>query len=163
FVGLHGLTFLTIAIFAAPATLWRVGESRLNLVPTLVAALALALIAAFGEFRLSAPASASLPGVKLRLIQPDVGQGASFAPENKEAILHRYFDLSKGATTPDRAGVQGVTHLIWPESAFPFILSRDPQALSDIAEFLRGGATLITGAARLEDGAGRPPRYFNSI
>ena len=41
-VGLHGLTFLTIAIFAAPATLWRVSESRLNLAPTIVAALALA-------------------------------------------------------------------------------------------------------------------------
>ena len=40
-VGLHGLTFLTIAIFAAPATLWRVSESRLNLAPTIVAALAL--------------------------------------------------------------------------------------------------------------------------
>ncbi len=40
-VGLHGLTFLTIAIFAAPATLWRVSESRLNLAPTMVAALAL--------------------------------------------------------------------------------------------------------------------------
>ena len=80
-VGLHGLTFLTIAIFAAPATLWRVGESRLNLAPTAVAALALVLMAAFGEFRLMAPASATLPGVKLRLIQPNVGQDdASFSP-----------------------------------------------------------------------------------
>ena len=162
-VGLHGLTFLTIAIFAAPATLWRVSESRLNLTPTVVAALALALIAAFGEFRLMAPASATLPGVKLRLIQPDVGQDdASFDPENKQAILRRYFDLSERATSPDRSGVRDVTHLIWPESAFPFILSRDPQALSDIVDFLGPGATLITGAARREDGNG-PPRYFNSI
>jgi len=161
-IGLHGITFLTIAIFAAPATLWRVSEGRLNLAPAALAALALALIAAFGEFRLTARASASLPGVKLRLIQPNVGQDASFAPENKEAILRRYLDLSERATAPDRSGVQDVTHLIWPESAFPFILSRDPRALGDIAEFLRGGATLITGAARLEDGSGRP-RYYNSI
>src|SRR5271156_3698266 len=56
-VGLHGLTFLTIAIFAAPATLWRVGEGRLNFAPAGLAALALALIAAFGAFRLAAPAS----------------------------------------------------------------------------------------------------------
>ncbi|HEY3622258.1 MAG TPA: apolipoprotein N-acyltransferase, partial [Roseiarcus sp.] len=161
-VGLHGLTFLTIAIFAAPATLWRVRESRLNPAPTVVAVLALALIAAFGEFRLMAPASATLPGVKLRLIQPNVGQDdASFGPQNKPAILRRYFDLSERATSPDRSGVRDVTHLIWPESAFPFILSRDPQALSEIVDFLGSGATLITGAARLEDGT--PPRYFNSI
>ncbi len=161
-VGLHGLTFLTIAIFAAPATLWRVGESRLRLAPAGLAALALALIAAFGAFRLAAPASATLPGVKLRLIQPNVAQDTSFSPENKDSILRRYFDLSERATAPDRSGVRDVTHLIWPESAFPFILSRDPRALADIADFLSGGATLITGAARLEnDGSG--PRYFNSI
>jgi apolipoprotein N-acyltransferase len=161
-VGLHGLTFLAIAIFAAPATLWRVSESRLNLAPAVVAALALALIAAFGEFRLMAPASATLPGVKLRLIQPNVGQDdASFSPQNKQAILRRYFDLSERATSPDRSGVRDVTHLIWPESAFPFILSRDPQALSEIVDFLGPGATLITGAARREDGSA--PRYFNSI
>jgi apolipoprotein N-acyltransferase len=162
-VGLHGLTFLTIAIFAAPATLWRVNDSRFNPAPTIVAALALVLIAAFGEFRLMAPASATIPGVKLRLIQPNVAQDdASFGPENKQAILRRYFDLSERATSPDRSGIRDVTHLIWPESAFPFILAHDPLALSEIVDFLRDGATLITGAARREDGDG-PPRYFNSI
>jgi len=162
-VGLHGLTFLTIAIFAAPATLWRVGEGRLNLAPAGLAAVALALIAAFGAFRLTAPASTTLPGVKLRLIQPDVAQDTSFSPENRDPILRRYLDLSERATAPDRSGVRDVTHLIWPESAFPFILSRDPQALAEIARFLRGGATLITGAARLEDDGSGPRRYFNSI
>jgi apolipoprotein N-acyltransferase len=161
-VGLHGLTFLTIAIFAAPATLWRVSESRLNLMPTMVAVLALVLMAAFGEFRLMTPPSATVPGVKLRLIQPNVGQDdASFSPETKQAVLRRYLDLSERATSPDRSGVRDVTHLIWPESAFPFILSRDPQALSEIVDFLGSGATLITGAARRDDAI--PPRYFNSI
>jgi apolipoprotein N-acyltransferase len=161
-VGLHGLTFLTIAIFAAPATLRRVSESRLKLGPTAAAAFALALIAAFGEVRLMAPASTTLPGVKLRLIQPNVGQDdATFNPESKQAILRRYFDLSERATSPDRSGIRDVTHLIWPESAFPFILSSDPQAMSEIVDFLGSGATLITGAARRDDE--RPPRYFNSI
>ncbi|MBV8797995.1 MAG: apolipoprotein N-acyltransferase [Hyphomicrobiales bacterium] len=162
-VGLHGLTFLTIAAFAAPATLWRVSDSRFDPAPTIVAALALVLMAAFGELRLMAPASGTAPGVKLRLIQPNVGQDeASFGPENKQAILRRYLDLSERATSPDRSGIRDITHLIWPESAFPFILSRDPQALSEIVDFLGSGATLITGAARREDGDG-PPRYFNSI
>ena len=54
-------------------------------------------------------------------------------------------------------GVRDVTHLIWPELAFPFILSRDAQALGDIADFLRDGATLVTGAARVELNGGREP------
>ena len=56
-----------------------------------------------------------------------------------------------------------MTHLIWPESAFPFILSRDRKALDDIAAFLSGGATLVTGAARLDEDGRGPRRYFNSI
>lgn len=162
-VGLHGLTFVAIAIFAAPATLWRIGENRLSLAPTFLAALALALIAIFGFVRLMTPASPAVPGAKLRLIQPAISQGASFAPENRDAILASYFALSNRKTVAAPHGVKDVTHLIWPESAFPFILSRDAQALGDIADFLRDGATLVTGAARVELNGGREPEYFNSI
>lgn len=162
-VGLHGLTFLSIAIFAAPATLWRTGSGRPALAPSIVAVLALSLIAGFGTWRLSAPASATVPGVKLRLLQPNISQGASFAPENKDAILSRYFAMSDRPTDSAKGGVRDVTHLIWPESAFPFILSRDPQALEDISEFLGGGATLITGAARVETSESGESNYYNSI
>jgi apolipoprotein N-acyltransferase len=57
-----------------------------------------------------------------------------------------------------------VTDLIWPESAFPFLLSREPVALQRIADFLRDGAVLATGAARADaPTGGRPARYYNSI
>jgi apolipoprotein N-acyltransferase len=162
-VGLHGLTFLMIAIFAAPATLWRAGESRPVFAPTLAAGIALSLIAGFGALRLSAPPSATAPGVKLRLIQPNISQGASFAPENRDAILRRYLAMSDRPTDSAPGGVRDVTHLIWPESAFPFILSRDAQALADISGFLGGGATLITGAARAETSEAAEPNYYNAI
>jgi apolipoprotein N-acyltransferase len=162
-VGLHGLTFLSIAIFAAPATLWRDEAGRLPLAPTTVAVLALALIAGFGTLRLSAPASATVPGVRIRLLQPNISQGASFAPENKDSILRLYLVMSDRRTESGTGGVGDVTHLIWPESAFPFILSRDPQALDGIAELLSGGAMLITGAARVEAGGNGEPKYYNSI
>jgi apolipoprotein N-acyltransferase len=38
--------------------------------------------------------------------------------------------------------------LIWPESAFPFLLAREPDALAQIAELLPPGTVLITGAVR---------------
>ena len=162
-VGLHGLTFTAIAIFAAPATLWRLEDGRLRISPTAFAALALALIAGLGFYRLDTPASPTVPQVKLRIMQPNVSQGRDFSPENKEALLERYFSLSDRATAPDRTGVADVTHLIWPESAFPFILSRDADALAQITEFLGGGAVLLTGAARMEEGPDRRLRFFNSI
>jgi apolipoprotein N-acyltransferase len=164
-VGLHGLTILTIAIFAAPATLADERSGRWFSGPVFCALAALGLLAVFGAFRLSAPDAALVAGVKLRIMQPNVAQDADFRPQNKDAIMRRYLALSDRATSPNSTGVADVSHLIWPESAFPFLLARDPQALAQIADLLHGGATLITGAARVAE---RLPgdtraRYFNSI
>ena len=162
-VGLHGLTFLAIAIFGAPATLCQVGKGPRAVAPTILAVLAVSTMAVFGAVRLEAPASPTVPRARLRIIQPNVSQGVSFAPENKEVILRHYLALSEGSVTNGSEGPRGVTHLIWPESAFPFILSRDAQALGEIADFLRDGAVLITGAARVElDDVGQPA-YYNSV
>lgn len=163
-VGLHGLTLLAIAIFAAPATLADPGARRLPW-PMIAALAALAALAIFGAVRLSAPEAAFAPNVKLRIMQPNVAQDADFRPQNKEAIMRRYLALSDRATSPNATGVADVTHLIWPKSAFPFLLARDPQALAEIADLLRGGATLITGAARVAERVPGDVRshYFNSI
>jgi len=162
-IGLHGLDFIAIAISAIPATLWRCDDGRFEVVPTAVAGLALTAIAIFGAMRLSAPAAAVTPGVALRIVQPNVAQDASFSPANKDAVLKRFFALSDRSTKTYAQGVRDVTHLIWPESAFPFILSRDATALAQIADFLSGGATLITGAARVDEFGEGGPAYFNSI
>jgi apolipoprotein N-acyltransferase len=161
-VGLHGLTFIAIAMFAAPATFRDAGQGSPAPAPTIVAVLALFGIAAFGAHRLSAPPSAAVPNVRLRLMQPDISQGASFSPENKDAIVRRYLELSDRDGRLE-AGSNPITHLIWPESAFPFILSRDPQALGDIASLLGPSAVLLTGAARAEMRPGIDPKYYNSI
>ncbi len=163
-VGLHGLTLLTIAIFAAPATLIDEASGRRRAAPTALAVLALTLLTAFGAWRLAAPPAATVAGVKLRIMQPNIGQGADFSPENKDAIMRHYLDLSDRATSPTTTGVADVTHLIWPESAFPFLLARDPVALNQIAGLLHGGTTLIAGAARAERGPDEArARYYNSI
>ncbi|MBV8472368.1 MAG: apolipoprotein N-acyltransferase [Hyphomicrobiales bacterium] len=164
-VGLHGLTLLSVAIFAAPATLWTDTGFLRRCLPTILAGLALAAIFSFGALRLAAPASATVANVKLRLMQPNVAQDADFAPENGAAIVRRYLALSDRATSPSTSGVADVTHLIWPESAFPFILSRDGAMLKEISGFLRGGAVLVTGAARMEHDDQPHGRfhYYNAI
>lgn len=72
---------------------------------------------------------------------------------------------SEGAPegTGEKPGaLDDVTHLIWPESAFPFILTDEPAALAAIAELLPANTTLITGAARAQ-GTVRPRDFYNSI
>ena len=80
--------------------------------------------------------------------------------------MNRYLALSDRSTGPQSTGVRDVTHLIWPESAFPFFLTREPDALAQIAALLPQGTVLITGAVRAPEPV--PPRQkieraYNSI
>jgi apolipoprotein N-acyltransferase len=164
-IGLHGLTLVAIALAAAPAVWLTAPRSpaRRALLP--VAALLLAAMAGFGAWRLPAGAVPEVAGVRLRLMQPNLPQDDKFRPDLGPAILARYLALSDRATSPARQGLADVTHLIWPESAFPFLLAREPRALADIARALPPGVTLVTGAARAGaelPGEGRPPIH-NSI
>ena len=164
-VGLYGLTVLAILVCAAPATL---GTGSTPAGRTLAPGLALAGLAGlalFGAVRLPAGPVGSVPEVRLRLMQPNLPQDAKFRPENRDAIMRHYLLLSDRATSPRSTGVADATHLVWPESAFPFLLHRDAQALAQIAALLPPGTRLITGAARADDP--RPGeseyRYYNAI
>lgn len=164
-IGLPGLDLLAIVIFAAPATIVdrRPGQRFLSNAAAWTAAILLVTFSAYGALRLATNPTEYLDDVKLRLMQPNLPQDAKFRPENGQEILRRYLALSDRATGPGRTGVSDVTHLIWPESAFPYVLSREPQALASIARALQG-KILITGAARIEaDGGGKRGKIFNSI
>jgi apolipoprotein N-acyltransferase len=161
-VGLHGLDILAVILFAAPATL---ADGRRRMTPAILAALILAAaMGGYGALRLLRGESGYVDGVTLRLMQPNLPQDAKFKPENGGEILRRYLELTDRAIAPGHSGVADVTHVIWPESAFPFILSREPQAMARIAATLQN-ATLLTGAARVEDapGGARRTKIFNAI
>jgi apolipoprotein N-acyltransferase len=170
-IGLYGLTVIAILIFSAPAVLGEKsavqGERRRLPPPIGAAVLALAGICAFGALRLAGTTSEPVAGVKLRIMQPNLPQDAKFRPDNKARILSLYLTLSARRAEPDRSGLDDVTVLIWPESAFPFILSRDAGALAEIGAVLPQGTVLVTGAARADDEARRSAsgrtRYFNAI
>jgi len=190
-IGLYGLTAVAIVLFSAPAVLadqcafkeadqnkgargvplrrWATAPAGV----IFLALLSLAAVYGYGAIRLAQADHAVVAGVRLRIMQPDILQDERFRPENKAAILSQYLRLSRGAAD---AELDGSTVLIWPESAFPFILSRDPQALARIGAYLPPGAVLVTGAARQEDrisattaAFGWPvpnnarPHYFNAV
>ncbi len=170
YVGLYGLTILAVVIFAAPACFWDIGRNgKRNWGMGLFGLALLGLVAGGGALRLSFATDDVVPGVKLRIMQPNLPQDAKFRADNKEEILQHYLSLSDRATSPQTTGVADVTHLIWPESAFPFILSRDAATLSRIGAFLGQSTLLVTGAARVEEHrAGRligemDISYFNSV
>jgi apolipoprotein N-acyltransferase len=163
-VGLHGLTVLAVLICASPATLGTGATRRERVTAPALALAALAALAAFGALRVPATATPQAPGVKLRIMQPNLPQDAKFRPENRDWVMRRYLALSDRATSPQASGVVDATHVIWPESAFPFLLHRDPRALAQIAALLPPGVTLVTGAARADEPLpGERSRFYNSI
>jgi len=172
-VGMYGLSVLTVAICAAPATLASPARPDApahgwlsRFAPAGAALAALAGLAVFGYGRIPAGSGPQEPGVRIRLVQPGVSQDTTvFNWDNREKILNQYIRLSEGQTPDAGLAPQGVTHLIWPESAFPFLLADHPEALAAIGDMLPPGAVLITGAARGEALApgGRPQRFYNSM
>jgi apolipoprotein N-acyltransferase len=103
--------------------------------------------------------------VKLRIMQPNLTQDEKFNYGAKQQVMSRYLALSDRATGPDANGIRDVTHLIWPESAFPFFLAREGEAMTQIADLLPPKTVLIVGAARPASGAPTPGivRAYNSI
>jgi len=193
--GIWGLTFVAVAVFATPAVLADGGRRPLMPVvlagatlATLAAYGGLRLashptetvdgvhlrimqpnIAQDEKFRYAAKAQIMSRYVSM---SQRAGEAALPPPQAGES-LHLYLppqDLyppsqAGEGRVGDLGGLRGVTHLIWPESAFPFFLTREPDALSVIANMLAPNTTLITGAARLAEPVpgGSEKHAYNSV
>ena len=152
-VGLWGLTLLAVAIYASPAVLADDrADTRWPWLSPLLGVLLLAGLAGYGAERLRTTPTTFVDGVRLRIMQPNLQQDEKFNYAHKQDVLDRYLALSDRATGPQSTGLRDVTHLIWPESAFPFFLTRDAGAMAQIAAALPAGTVLITGAVRAPEG-----------
>jgi apolipoprotein N-acyltransferase len=163
-IGIWGLTFLAVAVFASPATLFDDrSESRWPRLPLMLALAVIVALAAYGTVRLARTPTRFVEGVHLRIMQPNLQQDVRFNYAAKQQVLDRYIALSERAGA-SASGAGDVTHLIWPESAFPFFLTREADALGQIARLLHGSTVLITGAVRLAEPV-TPPELavYNSI
>ncbi|MFD1703194.1 apolipoprotein N-acyltransferase [Methylopila henanensis] len=160
-VGVEGLTFLALAIFAAPAAL---ADARPAKRGVAFAVAALAALAVFGGVRLGLAETGFDTRVSVRAIQPEIPQDMKSQDAARDTIMDAYVALSDEARGPDRRGFADANLLVWPESAFPFLLSRTPEALARIAQSLEPGATLVTGAVRGERAAdGSGATFWNAV
>ena len=152
--GLSLLTFLFGASFAALAD--SPDRPRARWLPIALAVLFGGLWAD-GEARLAMATNATVPGVHLRIVQPDTPQPEKYDPRLIARNWERLIALSQQpAAVPP-------THIIWPEAAPPFPLGRTPAALKDIAALTGDSRTLLTGNVRIVDRPGEPARYYNAF
>lgn len=173
-IGAEGLGLFALLVFAAPAALGTGRTAFARGLPPFLASLLLAALAFYGAARLAPtggtrPDLATLPlvpDVKIRIVQPNIAQEEKNRGGSGPEILRRYLELSDRATGAHARGIADVTHLFWPEAAFPFILDREPRAIEAIAQALApGGTILVTGSIRAEEApeTARRFRFYNAI
>ena len=160
--GMTGLTLLVVLWASLPVVL--AGERRRGAV--LAAALLLLPMPAlwtWGQARLAAATDEMVPGVALRIVQPNVPQEQKWREENARGIFDTLKRLSAMPTEDRPEGIGGVTHLVWPESAVPFLIDESPVARAELQPMLGGRTALITGSLRLDRAKAEDPDVFNSI
>ena len=158
-VGAYGMTFLTVAIGAAPLALFDSSRVRGAAISLTLAAAALAGMWGFGALRLSRPYPTD-QGVRLRVVQPDLYE----APVWTQALLSRRLDRLLALTAaPAR---QRPDVVIWPEGAMPYtfadFFSPSTGGGAALAAALQPGQILLDGGSR-EAGPPDAPRYYNSL
>lgn len=165
-IGVYALTLPAILIFATPLVLVS-GSPRpsATLFAKAVAAGVLPLLAltAYGAWRIPAQPVPQVEGVKLRIVQPSVVQREKWMASKQAEIFKLHLDLTATSAAGVRDDAAGITHVIWPEAAMPFLPLEHPEALAAIAAALPPGTSLLSGAIRRDvDAAGRQ-RGYNSI
>lgn len=131
-VGPSGLTGLTVvAVGLAVAFRWA----------GLVAGAAiLAAGMAFGVQRL-AQAEPDVPGVTMRLVQPNADQKVKWDLDVARMLFDRQVGYTAALPRPDL--------VIWPETAVPYLLEDNPEVAEAIA-FAAGGVPVVAGVQRYD-------------
>lgn len=154
--GVYGLTLLTV-LAAGSAAQFRPDHRATYVLPGVCLALLVAAWAA-GTSRLAGVAPGQyVEGVRLRLVQPNIAQTHKWRDDLRATQFAKYLELSR------RAGNPTPTHIIWPETATPYVLAQEPRLRRVIADVIPPGGALITGALRATEPRETPPRIWNSL
>jgi apolipoprotein N-acyltransferase len=149
--GVYALSLLAVLLFASSFAIWAPQGSGLARPDTtalvaLAFALALALGAMWGTSRLHSAGSATT-GVRLRIVQANIDQANKWRPENSAEIFNTYLDLTKSGGGDRR--LDGISLVVWPETAMPFFLAESAQALAAIGDTLPEDTSLLVGSGRI--------------
>lgn len=157
-IGILGLGFITVLVASMPALLpscappsWRWGPVAAGLV-------LLAALWGAGEWRLAQGQTDLVPNVRLRLVQPAIPQRDKWVRSLLDQHLQTQIDLS---LLP--ADGPPPTHIIWAETAAPFVPSRDHMRRRWLSTAAPEGGSVIVGAVRLVGDGVTEPVWRNGL
>jgi apolipoprotein N-acyltransferase len=121
--GVYGVSFLLVAVNAALVAALALGIRR-ALVPGAVAAALLIGTLAFGLARLGVPAPTRT--IQAAVVQPSIEQSLKWDPASLAETLRVYTTLTREAGRAEPAII------LWPETAAPIFLRRDPRLVAEL-------------------------------
>ena len=150
--GVHAVSLVVVAVNAALAGVlllgWRNALTGLMLGGTLLAA-----TLGFGAWRLSEPPP---PGeTSVAIMQPSIEQPTKFDPERGTVVLEIYQELTR------QAAAERPTLIVWPETASPTVLRRDPELLRTLST-MSGEVRVPLLVGSIDVLEGRTPRFTNT-
>lgn len=161
-IGSYGLGILTVFAAASLVVFSDTPQSAgARTSPWVLPALSIGLLAAlfvFGMVRLSGADVAYHPDVRLRIVQANIPQTEKWERGKWRDNFVRHIKLS----IDGNGGLEGISHVIWPETAVPYFIGSEPSRRHLVARALGNGPVVITGAPRIEEGGERPV-YYNSV
>jgi len=158
--GVHGVTFVLVAVNAALAGVWGCARAPEGRGPALRGAALAGLVVvsglAYGAERLRSLAVSAGRPVPVGIVQGNLDVGSQWRRDYYGRNLDAYLQLSVGLLRERDPRL-----LVWPESAMTFFLADEPAYRRSIASVLQPfGAQLIAGGPYKS--GGDEPRYFNA-
>ena len=154
--GMYGLSFLTVLVASSPGVLAQDRGTRPMILPAL-SLIIVGLLWAGGALRLTNGETGFVPGVTLRLVQPNIAQTVKWDPDYRDQHLATFLRLSSAPSE------RPITHIIWPETAVPFIVAADTARRRTMASVIKNNGLLLTGSIRTSPRGTQPYRLWNSF
>jgi len=161
--GVYGLSLLTVAVASMPAVFVSSEQKAgSGLVPVIAVFTVLGVVWAGGQARLAGALEKTVPGVQLRLVQPNIPQALKWKRDLRLGHVKKQMEMSR-APIGGTAGGVAPTHIIWAETSVPFALTHAPGLIKALAGVVPPGGLIIAGAPRTTAPGINPTRVWNSL
>ena len=147
FIGIFGLSFITLLASTIPALLVSNFNWKKIVLVVFFSFIVPSILWTGGSNRLAgAPnyeeqdTGSMVQGVRLRIVQANIPQKDKWKPNLQTAHLLRHIKMSREDTPISP------THVIWPESAIPFLLEKNNSIQMMVASAAPEGGLLFTGS-----------------
>ncbi len=168
-IGSHGMGLLML-LLCLPLALPLMQPQRYGWRLALLSPALFAVLLGAGHLRMQRAEIEMMPDIRLRIVQPSVEQTLKWRDDLRQQHLNKLAELTRQppqgpaarAYTPQAYTPQAYTHVIWPETAIPYLLDELPDLLRALGTLLPPGGQLLTGAPRREFHDGQLV-LFNSL